>query len=73
MPRTVRVRRHRRKGRRVRSYRRHLYSNKKDRAIERREFTERYGPEKGRYVYGATVGKVRREKRASRRRRHGGT
>jgi hypothetical protein len=40
---------------------RHLYSNRADRAIERREFTEEYGPEKGPRVYGAVVGKVRRE------------
>lgn len=49
---------------------RHLYSNKKDRAIERREFTEEYGPVKGRYVYGAVVGKVRREQAAAGSRPH---
>jgi hypothetical protein len=49
---------------------RHLYSNRRDRAIERREFTERYGEtggtsgKGGRYIYGAVVGKVRREQAA---------
>lgn len=33
------------------------------------EFEERYGKAKGDYVYGATVGKVARERAAKRRRR----
>lgn len=45
---------------------RHLYSNRRDRAYERARFTAMYGREKGRYVYGAVVGKVRREQRAKR-------
>jgi hypothetical protein len=60
-------------GRRVnvrRGRRRHLYSNKRDRAYERREFTVGYGGRKGRYVYGAVVGKVRREQAAAGTRPH---
>jgi hypothetical protein len=63
------------RGRRVnvrsRKRRRHLYTNKRDRAYERREFTERYGKTGGRtgkggaYIYGAVVGKVRREQAAA--------
>jgi hypothetical protein len=64
------------RGRRVNVRRRkarHLYSNKKDRAALRREFTERYGAEgersttgeSGREIYGAVVGKVRREQVAA--------
>lgn len=30
-----------------------------------RQFINRYGPEKGRYVYGATVGKVKRQRQAN--------
>jgi len=44
-----------------RGRKRQLYTNPQDRSIERREFTERYGKKKGRYVYGAVVGKTRRE------------
>lgn len=60
------------RGRRVRirsEHDRHLYSNRKDRAYERREFTERYGPTKGRYVYGSVVGKQARAREAKKRRR----
>ena len=39
-----------------RGRKRQLYTNPQDRSIERREFTERYGKKKGRYVYGAVVG-----------------
>jgi hypothetical protein len=64
------------RGRRVRvraKRRRHLYTNKKDRAYEEGQFTRRYGRsggrsrKGGRYIYGAVVGKVARERRAKRR------
>jgi hypothetical protein len=44
----------------------HLYRNgaKKN---ELREFQKEYGKKKGEYVYGATVGKVKRERQAKRR------
>jgi hypothetical protein len=51
--------------------RRHLYSNKRDRIAAERAFTRRYGKsggrkgKGGRYVYGAVVGKVRREQVAA--------
>jgi hypothetical protein len=67
-------------GRRVnvrsRRRRRHLYSNKRDRAYEEAQFTRRYGKtggrkgKGGRYVYGAVVGKVRREQAAAGSRSH---
>jgi hypothetical protein len=45
----------------------HLYRNgAKSRELS--EFEKRYGTKKGKYVYGATVGKVRRERLAKRRR-----
>jgi hypothetical protein len=44
----------------------HLYRNgAKGRELS--EFEKRYGPKKGKYVYGATVGKVCRERLAERR------
>ena len=57
---------------RVRSRKRekHLYTNPAERAVVRRTFTEEYGPVKGRYVYGAVVGKVRREQAAAGTRSH---
>jgi len=70
MTRTVRVKSHSRRGRRVRSHIRHLYSTKKGRAASRAAFTRRYGARKGRYVYGAVVGKVRREQAAAGTRPH---
>lgn len=54
---------------RVRSVRKtkHLYrTGAKSR--EEKEFEKRYGPEKGKRVYGATVGKVKRERAAKRKR-----
>ncbi|MCL4339699.1 MAG: hypothetical protein M1388_01055 [Thaumarchaeota archaeon] len=33
---------------------------------ERRSFEKRYGKKKGRYIYGAVVGKVKRERTAKR-------
>ena len=36
---------------------------------ETRDFQRRYGKRKGRRIYGATVGKVKRERAAKRRRR----
>ena len=36
---------------------------------QQHKFQARYGPQKGKYVYGAVVGKVRRERAAKRRRR----
>lgn len=47
----------------------HLYRGSGTRGRERRAFERRYGKRKGDYVYGATVGKVRRERMARRRRR----
>ena len=70
--RTVRVRRAK-NGRR--GHLRHLYSNPAQRAANERAFVRRYGQRGGRdrrggaYIFGATVGKVRREQRAARRRR----
>ena len=37
-------------------------------AGQERKFEGRYGKEKGKYVYGAVVGKVKRERAAKRRR-----
>jgi hypothetical protein len=72
----VKVSRYRRKGRRVRSHKRgsHLYRGKGTRGARMREFERRYARQ-GRskadadYIYGATVGKVARERRAKRGRR----
>lgn len=64
MAKTVRVR----KSHRARAHNRHLYGSKANQARELRQFQDRYGSEKGRYVYGATVGKVARERSAKRRR-----
>ncbi len=47
---------------------RHLYRRGAKRRVER-EFESRYGPRKGRRVYGAVVGKVRRERLAKKGRR----
>lgn len=41
----------------------HLYKNGA-KASEERKFEKEYGPEKGKHVYGATVGKVAREQAA---------
>ena len=51
---------------------RRLYRGAGTRARELREFQERYGP-RGVIVYGAVVGKVKREQEAkvAKRRRHG--
>jgi hypothetical protein len=69
MARSVRVRGHLRSGRRVRGHVRHLYSNPADRRAAEAEFERRYGARRGRYIYGATVGQVRRERAALRARR----
>ncbi len=45
----------------------HLY-RKGAEARERRKFEKEYGKKKGDYVYGATVGKVKREREAKKRR-----
>jgi len=42
----------------------HLYKGKKNRAVQKGKFTRRYG-KKGAYVYGAVVGKIRRERAAN--------
>lgn len=71
MKRTTRVRRSR-NGRR--SHIRHLYRGRRNREAMERRFREEYGARGGRdrrggaYIYGATVGKVRREQLAKRRR-----
>lgn len=76
MSRTTKVIGHERKGRRVRTHTRHLYSTAKGRRESEREFRERYGSRGGRdrkgyrYIYGATVGKVRREQAAKGTRSH---
>ncbi len=44
----------------------HLYRDGAKRS-EEREFERRYGKKKGDYVYGAVVGKVKRERSAKRR------
>ena len=52
--------------------RRRLY-RKGAKKQELREFERRYGAKKGAYIYGATVGKVKRErKRKNARKRHNG-
>jgi len=43
----------------------HLYRNGAAK-YEKREFEKRYGKKKGDYVYGATVGKVKREREGKR-------
>lgn len=40
----------------------HLYRGAGTKERELRKFEEEYGTEKGRYIYGATVGKVRLER-----------
>lgn len=52
---------HRAALRRAEGRREHLYTNPRERRANLREFEERYGTEKGRRVFGAVVGKVRRE------------
>ena len=48
----------------------HLYRHGAKRR-ELRSFERKYGRKKGKYIYGATVGKVRRERhRRTRRRRY---
>lgn len=49
-----------------RAHIRHLYSVPSQRPAELREFIDRYGKRRGTYIYGATVGKVRREQAAKR-------
>ena len=44
----------------------HLY-RKGAKAREEKEFENRYGKNKGDYVYGAVVGKVKREREAKRK------
>lgn len=69
MGRTIRVRRSR-TGRR--SHLRHLYRGKGTEAAELRRFREEYpnySETRVRHIYGATVGKVKREREAARRRR----
>ena len=46
----------------------HLYKDFAERG-EIRDFERRYGKRKGRRIYGATVGKVKRERAAKKRRR----
>ena len=46
----------------------HLYRNGA-KYRERKKFEERYGKKKGDYVYGAVVGKVKRERAAKRHRK----
>ena len=46
---------------------RHLYKGRERRA-ELRDFQREYGKRKGRYSYGAVVGKVKREREAKHRR-----
>lgn len=53
--------RHREALREAEGRREHLYTNPTERKANLREFEERYGSEKGRRVFGAVVGKVRRE------------
>lgn len=45
----------------------HLYRNGA-KGRERRKFEKKYGKKKGDYVYGAVVGKVKRERKAKARR-----
>ena len=55
--------------RRVRSKRNnHIYRDGVE-ARELKAFEKEYGKKKGKYVYGATVGKLTREKRAKQRKR----
>ncbi len=44
----------------------HLYRNRA-KYREKKKFEKRYGKKKGDYVYGATVGKVHRERMSKRR------
>ena len=46
----------------------HLYRNGAE-SIEKRKFERKYGKKKGDYVYGAVVGKVKREQLARRGKR----
>ena len=46
----------------------HLYRNDA-KYREKKKFEERYGKKKGDYVYGAVVGKVKREREAKRHRK----
>jgi hypothetical protein len=48
----------------------HLYTNPSQRAENLRDFERRYGAKKGRRVFGAVVGKVRREQIHEGRRGH---
>lgn len=67
MAKTTRVKGYRRRGHSVRPHLRHLYSNPAQRRAAQRQFAQRYG-ERGTYVYGATVGKIRRYQAAEGRR-----
>ena len=49
------------------THKKHLYRHGA-KGSELRSFEHRYGRKKGKYVYGATVGKVRRERRRKHRR-----
>lgn len=60
MPKTREVR-VRRSSNGHRAHVRHIYSNPKQREENLAEFEERYGERKGRRVFGATVGKIRRQ------------
>ena len=51
--------------RRVRK--KHLYRDGA-KSSDEREFEERYGKKNGKYIYGAVVGKVKREREAKKRR-----
>jgi hypothetical protein len=55
---------------RIRQHQRHLFKGRGTEHREMEEFEERYGKDRGDYIYGATVGKVARERAAKRRRGH---
>lgn len=52
------------RSRRTRS--KHLYRDGA-KSSEERKFEKKYGKKKGKYIYGATVGKVKREREVKRR------
>jgi len=47
----------------------HLYRGRGTKARQKKKFEKEYGKKKGDYVYGATVGKVKREREAKRKKR----
>lgn len=47
---------------RVRSHTRRLYRGRGTKGRERKAFERRYGKRRGDYIYGAVVGKVKRER-----------